>query len=196
VQIGRGNGTVCLCGDTLNHVRTGVLITALDTADGRLGDFQRVRKLPLGQPALFSPPPEVHGPNIRNTHNASSAFYVYGGLPSKGLPAQDYFMAKKRKRRPTFIKEWRKHRGLTQDQLASRLEMAQPTVARIERGEISYTQPVLEAMADALRCEPADLIMRDPGKPTIWSLLDGIAEADKPKVLRIIEAFKKTGTDN
>lgn len=104
-------------------------------------------------------------------------------------------MAKKGKKRRTFLKEWRKFRGLTQEQLAERLELTQATVARIERGDISYTQPVLEAMADALRCEPADLIMRDPGQPSIWSIWDNIPKEQQPQAARILETFaKKTGT--
>jgi transcriptional regulator with XRE-family HTH domain len=105
-------------------------------------------------------------------------------------------MAKKRRRRPTFIRAWRKFRGLTQDELAEKLDLTQATIARIERGDISYTQPVLEALADALHCEPADLIMRDPGKPNPWSLLEGVPDVDKPKIMQIIEAFKRTGTEN
>lgn len=101
-------------------------------------------------------------------------------------------MGKKNKPRPTFIKEWRKHRGLTQEQLGDRLGLTQATVARIEQGKIAYTQPVLEAMADALRCEPADLIMRDPSRADApWTLLDGISKEDMPKVAKILEAFKK-----
>ena len=104
-------------------------------------------------------------------------------------------MAKKRKRnRPHFIKAWRKFRGLTQEQLAERLEMTQATVARIEKGEISYTQPVLEAVAEALGCQPGDLIMRDPALPSAWAPLEGVPDADKPKILQIIQAFK-TGTN-
>lgn len=104
-------------------------------------------------------------------------------------------MAKKKKRRQTYLKEWRKFRGLTQSQLAERLGLTQATIARIERGDIAYTQPVLEAMADALRCEPADLIMRDPGKSSAWALLQAIPDADHTKIIQILQAFTKTGTD-
>lgn len=112
--------------------------------------------------------------------------------------AQDYFMAKiVKKRRKTFLKEWRKHRGLTQEQLAERLGLTQATVARIERGNIAYTQPVLEAIAEALRCEPADLIMRDPSRAGPWSIWDSIPQDQRVQALKVLETFtKKTGTDN
>lgn len=84
---------------------------------------------------------------------------------------------------------------LTQEQLADRLGLTQATVARIERGEISYTQPVLEAMAEALRCEPADLIMRDPTDPDgIWSILDGLAPPERQIAVKMLSGLKKTGT--
>jgi transcriptional regulator with XRE-family HTH domain len=65
-------------------------------------------------------------------------------------------------RQPHYIKEWRKHRGLTQEQLAERIGIARSYLTKIERGSRRYDQPFLEAAADALRCEPGDLIMRDP----------------------------------
>jgi transcriptional regulator with XRE-family HTH domain len=112
--------------------------------------------------------------------------------------AQYSFMGKKTKtkRRTTHIKDWRKFRGLTQEQLAERLGLTQATVARIERGDIAYTQPVLEAMAEALMCEPADLIMRDPSKPgSIWSIWDQIPTTERDQAARVLQTFvKKTGT--
>lgn len=106
--------------------------------------------------------------------------------------AQQYFMKKKSNPRHTFIKKWRKHRGLTQEQLAERLGLTQATIARIERGEISYTQPVLEAMAEALRCEPADLIMRDPSQPgSIWSIWDQIPVTQREQAAKVLQTFIK-----
>ena len=105
-------------------------------------------------------------------------------------------MGKKvRKRgRKNFIKAWRKHRGLSQDQLAERISLSQATIARVERGDIAYTQPVLEAIAEALACEPADLIMRDPSQPgSIWSIWDQIPVQNREQAAKVLEAFKKTG---
>jgi transcriptional regulator with XRE-family HTH domain len=68
----------------------------------------------------------------------------------------------KRPRRRTFIKQWREYRDLTQDDLAERLETSKASISRIENGEQAYTQDFLEACADALRTDPASLLMRDP----------------------------------
>ena len=105
-------------------------------------------------------------------------------------------------RRPTYIRAWRKHRGLTLAQLADRLSVelevaiSEGQLSRIERGETPYSQDILEAVAAALRCEPADLIMRDPAQPDgIWSLLDSLKPGERLQAVEIIKALRRTGTD-
>ncbi|SHN18513.1 Helix-turn-helix [Roseibium suaedae] len=61
-----------------------------------------------------------------------------------------------------FIREWRKHRGMTMEQLAEAAGVTQGSISQLERGQINYTQPTLEAIAKALFCSPADLIMHTP----------------------------------
>lgn len=97
-----------------------------------------------------------------------------------------------------YIKEWRRYRGLTQEQLAARLEVDRTTVSKIEGGKQEYSQGFLEATAQALRCEPADLIMRNPTQPSaIWSIWDSIPDAEKPKAIAILSTLadlsRKTG---
>ncbi len=65
-------------------------------------------------------------------------------------------------RRPTFIRAWRKYRGHTLETLAEQIGMIHASLSRIERGEQPYTQDSLELLADALKCEPADLLALDP----------------------------------
>lgn len=103
---------------------------------------------------------------------------------------------RKKKALRTYIREWRKFRGLNQTQLAERVELEQGTISRLENGTIAYTQPVLEAIAEALNCAPADLIMRDPTQPgSLWSIWDQIQPIERDQALRVLETFaKKTGT--
>ena len=76
--------------------------------------------------------------------------------------------SRKEHRRPTFIRAWRKHEGLTLEKLSERLlvvfqlEVSDGQLSRIERGDQPYTQDLLEAIAAVLRCEPADLLRRGP----------------------------------
>lgn len=94
--------------------------------------------------------------------------------------------------RPTFIKQWRKHRGLTQEQLADRVEMTGGNLSEIENGNTGYTQATLEALAVALQCEVVDLLTRDPGDPEgIWTLWDKVKDDQKKQVIGIIEGFLK-----
>lgn len=61
-----------------------------------------------------------------------------------------------------YLKEWRLHRGLSQDELAARVETSKGYLSQIERGERPYSQHWLEAFAAALEISPQDLIGRPP----------------------------------
>jgi transcriptional regulator with XRE-family HTH domain len=90
-----------------------------------------------------------------------------------------------------YIKQWRKHRGLTQEQLAERIGIARSYLTKIERGARRYDQPFLEAAAEALRCAPADLIMRDPTEPeSIWSIWEQLSPPERVQAMAVIRAIK------
>ena len=94
-----------------------------------------------------------------------------------------------------FIKEWRKHRGLTQDQLAERIGMDRAYLSKIESGKRRYDQPFLEAAAVVLQCAPADLIMRDPTDPDgLWSVYDQLKPVERVQLVEIAKTIKRTGT--
>lgn len=61
-----------------------------------------------------------------------------------------------------FIKEWREFRGLSQEELAERIDSTKTSISRIESLETGYTQDTLEAIADALGTHPANLLTRLP----------------------------------
>jgi len=100
---------------------------------------------------------------------------------------------------PFYLKQWRQHRGLTQQRLADRVNLSKPFISEMERGKKGYSQETLEALAEALMCEPADLIMRDPTSPDpIWSVWDKVPATKRNDALRVLAAFAedsaKTGT--
>lgn len=64
--------------------------------------------------------------------------------------------------RRTYLREWREYRQLTQEMASERLEITQGQLSRIERGQVPYSQGLLEAAADAYRCEPWDLLNVNP----------------------------------
>lgn len=96
-----------------------------------------------------------------------------------------------------YIKAWRLHRGLTQVQLAERIGMDRSYLANIENGKRRYDQPFLEAAAEALRCEPADLIMRNPADPEgIWSIWDQLEPVERIRLVEMGKVLKRTGTED
>jgi transcriptional regulator with XRE-family HTH domain len=75
------------------------------------------------------------------------------------------------------------------------LKISEGQLSRIERGETPYSQDILEAIASVLRCEPADLIMRDPTEhDALWSLLDGLKPVERQQAIEVIKALQRTGT--
>jgi transcriptional regulator with XRE-family HTH domain len=104
-------------------------------------------------------------------------------------------MAKANKTR-WFLKEWRKHRSYTQDRLAEMTGLSKPYVSQLETGKRQYTQELLEVFAEALRCEPADLIIRDPSDPAgIWDIWDQLKPVERAQVVEIAKTLKRTGTE-
>jgi transcriptional regulator with XRE-family HTH domain len=93
------------------------------------------------------------------------------------------------------IREWRKHRGLTQEQLAERIGIARSYLTKIERGSRRYDQPFLEAAAEALRCGPADLINIDPTAPDgLWSVWEQLTAPERAQAVAVIRALHGAGT--
>ena len=100
---------------------------------------------------------------------------------------------KKRSFRRTFIREWRKHRGLTLEQLADRVEMTASYFSMLERGQRGYTQETLEAIAEALQTTDASLLMRNPlDEGAEWSLWDQAKPGERKMAIEILKTVRKT----
>lgn len=72
--------------------------------------------------------------------------------------------------RKTYLREWRKHRGATLARLVEMLaqmghDTTEATLSRVEKGLQPYSQPLIEAIAEVLRCSPTDLIDHPPAGP-------------------------------
>lgn len=90
-----------------------------------------------------------------------------------------------------YLREWRKDRHLTLEQLAARIETTGATISRLERGKQPYSQPMLEALADALQCQPADLIMRPPGAADkIMAVFSEMSPERQRQALAVVMALK------
>lgn len=93
--------------------------------------------------------------------------------------------------KPTFLREWRKARNLTQARLGDRVNKDPSIISRLERGEIPYSQEWLEALADALNCEPGDLLRPPPTETDLdaYDILRSVPPAKKPDAIRILKAL-------
>lgn len=94
-----------------------------------------------------------------------------------------------------FFREWRQHRHLTLEALAERIGMTHASVSRIERGLQKWDQEFLERAAEALACEPADLLIRDPSDPDgIWSLWDKAKPGTRRQIVEITKTLLKNAS--
>lgn len=89
-----------------------------------------------------------------------------------------------------FIREWREHRHLTQESVAARVEMSVPQISKLERGLQGYRQSTLEQFAQALGCEPGDLLRPPPteARGELASFVVSLDEARTLKALQILRA--------
>lgn len=108
------------------------------------------------------------------------------------MPNKQAVYRGKRTLGPNSIRAWREHRGLTLERLAERVDSTAATISRIERGQRPYSQPLLEALAEALGCEPSDLVMRQPRSKDdieIWSVIEGLGHDERRRALQVLKAL-------
>ncbi|WP_165778479.1 helix-turn-helix domain-containing protein [Mesorhizobium wenxiniae] len=101
-------------------------------------------------------------------------------------------------RRRHFVKQWRKFKKLTQEQLAERIGVTPGAISQLELGRVNYTQPMLEALAEEFGCKPGDILNVDPThEGVLWSIWENLDLPTRNQVVEIARTFqKKTGTDN
>lgn len=93
-----------------------------------------------------------------------------------------------------FLKEWRKKRGYSQERLAEIIGSSKGYISELESGKRRYNQELLESLADALSCEPGDLIVRDPSDPAgLWSIYDALSPSQRVQLVEIGQTLKKAG---
>ncbi len=91
-----------------------------------------------------------------------------------------------------FLREWRAYRGLTQEALGAMVGRTKGQISSLESGRTPYHQTILEALAVALRCTPADLISRKPDDPDDPSrIFQDIPPEQRERALRVMEAFRE-----
>jgi len=94
----------------------------------------------------------------------------------------------------TFIREWRKKKGLTLERLAERVGLTASHLSMLERGERGYTQETLEALAEELTGgDVASLLMRNPADPEgMWSIWDQAKPGEKRQITELARTLIRT----
>jgi transcriptional regulator with XRE-family HTH domain len=101
-------------------------------------------------------------------------------------------------RPPHFLREWRKFRHMTQQELADAVGTSKTVVSEMERGNLQLSPKWLRKFAPVLRTQPGHILDHDPEELDsdiidIWARID---ERDKEQALRVLRSFDRTGTSN
>lgn len=99
---------------------------------------------------------------------------------------------------PNFLRAWREHRGLSQIELAEKVDSSHQVIGYLERGRTQLSAKWLRKLAEALDTTPGHLLEHDPKDVPadvldIWS---HIAERDRAQAVRVLQSFTRTGTDD
>lgn len=91
----------------------------------------------------------------------------------------------------TYLRQWRKYRDLTQEELAERVGMTAPTISQLENNKQGFTGDSLAKIAAALGCSPAALLAYDPKDPeSLWPIFeaaDRLKGANRQKIRAILK---------
>lgn len=91
---------------------------------------------------------------------------------------------------PMFIKERRQAKKWTQERLAQEAGISTTMVHNLEKGKNGFTDKMLAALAKALSCQPADLLL-----PLNWSGARIRTESEIHAMLARIEGLSQTDID-
>lgn len=85
-----------------------------------------------------------------------------------------------------FVREWRKHRKLTQEQLAGMTGYTPSSISQLETGAQGYEEATLVKLAEALQCKPGDLISGPPGEIAFIQELRELDPAQRDEVIGML----------
>lgn len=100
---------------------------------------------------------------------------------------------------PNRIREWRRYRDMSQEELAARVGTTSQSIGRYEKGARTVTIDQLEVLATALGCKPADLLP-DPESSLseterqLLERFDQLDEGRKVALMQVLDAMVAGGT--
>lgn len=97
---------------------------------------------------------------------------------------------------PHFLKEWREHKQLTQEQLADLVGTDKSVISLLESGGRGLSDKWARRLAEALQIKPGWLLDHSPDSlPTsIFEVWAAIPDDRQAQAIRVLQTFTKTGT--
>jgi transcriptional regulator with XRE-family HTH domain len=97
---------------------------------------------------------------------------------------------------PHYLREWRKFRRMTQDELAAAVGTSKSVISDLERVQLQLSPKWLHRLAPVLRTQPGYILDRDPESldTDIIDIWAHIPDDDKATARRVLESFRRTGT--
>jgi len=101
-----------------------------------------------------------------------------------------------RARNRWYLREWREHRGFSQERLAAKIGKTQGFISQLELNDVNYTAEMLDILAAALDCTVRELLFRDPAiEEDLLDIVDSISEKSKPQAIEILKTFRRTSSE-
>ena len=94
-----------------------------------------------------------------------------------------------------YLKEWRRHVGMTQQVLADRLEVSKTLISELETGAQRWNVDHLGELAFALGIEPDDLLRAPDAPPDLQLVWQRIPAHEREQALRMLDAWAKASRD-
>lgn len=98
----------------------------------------------------------------------------------------DALNLKRMNRGRNYVRQWRKYRKLTQEQLAEMTGYTPSSISQLETGAQGYEEATLVKLAQALNCKPGDLIS---GPPEEIAFISELRELDPERRSEIMAAL-------
>lgn len=126
---------------------------------------------------------------------ASSAVHNNGNAP---VHAQYYKRRMTNERPPHYLKEWRKHRGMTQEQLAEAVGTSKSQISELERFNLQLSPKWLRKLAPVLDVQQGHILDHSPDDldTDIIDIWTRIPARDRESAAKALRGFLRTGTDD
>jgi transcriptional regulator with XRE-family HTH domain len=92
-----------------------------------------------------------------------------------------------------FLRQWREHRRMTQEDLAGMIGTNASVISLLEDGKRRLSDKWLDRLAPALKTSRGAILDYDPNSVsnTILEIWASIPESSKPQALDILQTFRK-----